>query len=332
MSNNCCATPVTEGGTWLDSRIISGELQSPTMTGTVTLDDAALHSLATQLCSALHDCIVNVVNNGTFDNVTLRDSSLANATLTGTLNIADSVKILLHAAISNLIKTQVDNILAVALQNWDITGNKLINVTADNMTATDTLLKGTTTISGQVPLDTDAREHLITQLAERIRSIAEEVIVADKDVMASVFQDCEGVPRAPGVRIPSCQDMNDAISLAMSQLPALDVISGVSYDPETHILTITTQLSPEGGQQKWEVHLDSLGGQVVADGVTITGTGVTGDPLKVKVSEATDAPEASTGTDVPTAIYGSRTAVLGTPDKWLDFDGYLIPVFNKPSA
>ncbi|UIU63860.1 hypothetical protein H6S30_26780 (plasmid) [Escherichia coli] len=255
---------------------------------------------------------------------------IENARLSGTLELVGGAKTLLHAALSDLIKKQVDTLISSALTSWEITGNNLVNISAENLSASNTRLSGTTSISGQVPLDTAAHDHLVKQLTNSIREIVDAAIVADKDVLAGVFQDCDGAPRAPGVRIPSCQDVTDAINQAIASLPALDVISGFTYDEDTHTLKLTTKLNNDGGPQSWEVNLDSIGGQVVTDGTTITGTGVTGQPLKLVIAETTKVKAVTKGAELPTAIHGGRTALLGQPDKWIDIGGYLIPAFNKP--
>ncbi|EGP1996930.1 hypothetical protein IYO05_004028 [Escherichia coli] len=430
MSNNCCTSSLVEGGTLLEPRIINGELQSPSVKGSITLDEPALLALSAQLCAVLSDCIEREIHGGSFNDVTLRDAELhsaklitaalegavtlndaakksiadavgpeltthvlkivsenkiadaklsgaslsggitldksvsqaiadavgpllqkhiidavtdngldgiqlrdvdiENARLSGTLELVDGAKTLLHAALSDLIKKQADTLISSALTSWEITGNNLVNISAENLSASNTRLSGTTSISGQVPLDTAAHDHLVKQLTNSIREIADAAIVADKDVLAGVFQDCDGAPRAPGVRIPSCQDVTDAINQAIASLPALDVISGFTYDEDTHTLKLTTKLNNDGGPQSWEVNLDSIGGQVVTDGTTITGTGVTGQPLKLVIAETTKVKAVTKGAELPTAIHGGRTALLGQPDKWIDIGGYLIPAFNKP--
>lgn len=430
MSNNCCTTSITEGGTLLDARIISSEVVAPVITGGIELDDATAQSLSARLCKLLSSCIANAINDGTFENVTLshaqlemarlvsatlngavvfdtaatksivdaigpqltehvlrivsdnrlddatlfnttlsgnitldkvvsqqiaavvgpllhthifdaiknngldnvslRDVDIDNVRLSGVVELTDAAKILLHAALSAVIEKQVNTLIATVLADWNIKGNSFSNISGDNLNASNTHLSGTTTISGQVPLDTDARNHLVTQLTDSVKTIAANVFSGSKSEIAAVFQDCDGVPLVPGVRLPSCQDVTNAINSALAQLPALDVISGFKYDEETHVLTLSTTLNNDGGPQSWEVNLDSLGGQTVTDGVTIVGTGVTGNPLKLNITETTTIKAVTKGPELPTAIHGGRAALLGQPDKWIDIGGYLIPAFNKP--
>lgn len=293
--------------------------------GVVTIDDNARDNIANTIGPVLGRHIMDAIKaNG------LRDVEISNASLSGDISLTDGVKTLLHKALSELIKGQVDTLISDALTAWEITGNTFENISGSNMTATNTTLNGVTTLSGQVPLDTDAHDHLVQQLTESIKSIAEAVLTANRNGLASIFQDCTGAPHAAGTRIPTCQDLTNAISIAFSQIPALDVISGVSYDEKTHTLTITTTLNHDGGQQQWEVKLDSLGGQVVTDGTTISGTGVTGDPIKLVITETVDIQPVTEGTSLPTAIHGNRVALLGQPDKWINIGGYLIPAFNRP--
>jgi hypothetical protein len=360
MSNNCCSTQYVNGGTWVDitlvtPQLIGATLNNTTLTGGVQLDAATAAGLADQLCSYLETCVQEVVDGGSFSSVTLMQAilnmpTIVNATLSGAVTLDEAAKLTLASALCDsmqgCIQAVIDATLptdigAVAAQdgqatNLNVTGGASSDVTFNggviqNSTGAgnnlgDTTLSGTTTITGQVPLDTEALAHLCAQLQPCISAAIDAA--TDINLIAGVFQDCAGAPRAPGVRIPSCEEMNSAIALAMAQLPALDVISSVTYTPDTHTLTVTTTLD-DGTTQEWQIDLSSLGGQVLADGVTIGGTGVVGDPLRALLVETVAKP-VTTGTAIPTDIHGSRTALLGEPDKWVEFGGYVFPVYNKP--
>ena len=110
-------------------------------------------------------------------------------------------------------------------------------------------------------------------------------------------------------------------------MPISDVITGLTYDDTAHKIVLETTLS--GGQpQKWEIALDELGGQVVADNVTIGGTGTTKDPLHVILEESDSRPVETNETWLSTKVMGNREVLLGT-DTFLEFNGMLIPAYRK---
>lgn len=361
MSNNCCATQYVNGGTWVDITLVNptvmgATLNNTTMTGGMTLDAATAAGLADQLCAHLESCVADVVNGGTFSTLTLLQSilnmpTIVNAAMAGVVTLDETAKITLAAALCESMQGCIESVIAATLPtdigavaaengqatNLSITGGTSNDVTINGSTVQNstgvgntfggTTLAGPTLITGQVSMDTEALSHMCSQLMTCINEAIDAA--TDINLIAGVFQDCNGAPRAPGVRIPSCEDMSSAISLAMAQLPALDVISSVTYNPDTHTLTVTTTLD-DGTTQEWQIDLSSLGGQVLADGITIAGTGVVGDPLRALLIETTPKP-VTTGPEIPTDIHGGRTALLGQPDKWLEFGGYVIPVYDKPA-
>ncbi|EKY5009630.1 hypothetical protein QFW19_004228 [Escherichia coli] len=313
-----------------DNRIDNAGLHNVSLSGGITLDNAVSQQIADEIGPLLQEHIIAAIKKNGLDNISLRNVDIRNIRLSGTIELVEAAKTLLHAALSSAIETQVSTLIATALADWSIAGNTFTNISGTNLSASNTTLSGTTTITGQIPLDTAAHDHLVMQLRDSVRTIAENMLASSKGDIAAVFQDCDGAPLAPGVRLPSCQDMTNAINSALEQLPALDVISGFEYDEASHTLTMSTQLNNDGGPQTWTVSLDSLGGQTVTDGVTIRGTGVTGDPLKLIVTETTTIKAVTEGQELPTAIHGGRSALLGQPDKWVGIGGYLIPAFNKP--
>jgi hypothetical protein len=326
------------------------------ITGSVTLDGTASNAIATAICADLEGCITSTIEAAALTALNATSANLTNTSLLGTLTLSAEAAQAVFTAINTALVTQVNTLIETALSaltpedigavnatngiatNLNITGGQLSAVhviggaidqsSGSSNTFISTTLNGPTTITGQIPLDTEALTHLCTQLGPCVNAAIDAA--TDVNLIAGVFQDCSGAPRAPGVRLPSCEDMNTAIELAIANLPALDVISGFSYDPVTHVLTLTTRLD-DGTTQTWTINLDTLGGQVVPDNITIAGDGTTSAPLHVILTETTTVKPVTTGTELPTNVHGSRTALLGQPDKWINLGGYVFPVYNQPS-
>ena len=343
-------------GVSLDAALLRmSQLVSVTINGPVTLDSTARTSIATAICSDLEACIVSTIEAAALAGLNATSASLTNTSLLGTLTLSAEAAQTIFSAIQSALDTRIATLIATALQDLtpaDIGAIPDTGGTATNLTITrgdlslvtvtgsevnqsigsdnvfeGTRLVGPTTITGQVPLDTTALAHLCAQLGPCVNSAIEAA--TDISLIASVFQDCAGAPRAPGVRIPSCEDMNSAIDFAIANLPALDVISGFAYDPQTHTLTLTTRLD-DGTSQQWTINLDSIGGQVVPDNVTIAGDGTTTAPLRVLLTETTTVKAVTTGTEIPTSIHGGRDEILGKPDKWIMLGGHIFPAYNQP--
>ena len=237
----------------------------------------------------------------------------------------------------NAVDARNPIINAGRITDGTMSGTKAVGITLDNVSGTniifDTGRLKNFTLSGQIPLDTEAKAHLCQQLRDCILALLDESF-SQQDV-AAVFSDCDGVPRAPGTRIVSCSDLTSALALTeqkiINQMPVSDVITGLSYDDKNHKIILETTLD-NGTSQRWEIALDEMGGQVVADKVTIVGTGTTNDPLRVNLLEATELlPQTTKDTWLPTALYGGRAALLGVPDAWIDLNGWLFPVYRKAS-
>lgn len=286
------------------------------------------------------------------------DVTLTDTTLRGTLELSKDASDAIYAAIEASVASKASEIVSTAISNLTpadihavdarnpiinagritdgtMSGTKAVGITLDNVSGTniifDTGRLKNFTLAGQVPLDSEAKTHLCNQLRDCIISIMDDSF-SQQDV-AAVFADCEGVPRSPGTRIVSCADMTNAIALAeqriVNQMPVSDVITGLSYDEATHKIILETTLN-DNKPQRWEISLDELGGQVVADKITIIGTGTTKDPLKVNLVEATEnLPRTTTESWLPTVVYGDRSELLGKPDHWIDLGGYMFPVYSK---
>lgn len=293
MANNCCATVYVDGGTW---------------------------------------------NNITLINPDIKGGVLESVTMTGGVT--------LDTTTSAALATQICSDLAPCIQKKvdggtftgvTLSAPKLTSAAITGGTITGGTLVGPTTIKGQVPLDSVALAHLCTQLGPCIDDKVDDSVAATvtPSYIAGVFHDCAGAPRAPGVKLPSCADMTAAIELAVAELPALDIVTGFSYDTTTQLLTLATELS-NGTPQKWAVHIETGGSggitEVVVDKVTIAGDGTAAAPLHVIMAKTTTIKAVTTGTALPTNIHGSRAALLGQPDAWVNIGGYLFPAYTPPTA
>lgn len=353
-----CVEGYVTGGTFDSVTLTSAIVNGLSLGGELTIAPSTLAQLVQALCPELEDCVADHVNSHTFTAVTLQDPVLKSATMSGGVSLdtttAQAFVTGIRTPFNSAAKEEFDKNLkdvkpadigalpaekpSITLAqitastisgNNSITGNQIDNNSGTGNEFTDTALNGNTSFTGEILLDTDASKSLCRQLETCITGLIDSTFNAS--TVAAVFQDCNGAPHSPGTRLPTCSDLSTQIELAIKSLPALDVIKGVAYDEANRKLIITTQLA-DGTEQKWEISLDSLGGQVVSDGITIGGTGTTGDPLHALLPEFEGTPVTSTGEELPTVLFGSRGQLLGTPDKWIDFGGYLIPVFNKPSA
>lgn len=286
------------------------------------------------------------------------DVTLTDTALRGDLELSKDASDAIYEAIEAAVASKASEIVGIAIgslspsdinavdaRNPIITGGRIIDgamsgtkatgITLDNAYGTniifDTGRLKNFTLSGQVPLDTEAKTHLCQQLRDCILALLDESF-SQQDV-AAVFSDCDGVPRTPGTRIVSCSELTAALALTeqkiINKMPVSDVITGLFYDEEHHKIILETTLDNDK-PQRWEIALDEMGGQVVTDKVTIVGTGTTKDPLRVNLLEATELlPSTEQDTWLPTSVYGGRNALLGVPDAWMDLNGWLFPVYRK---
>lgn len=286
-----------------------------TINSNIELDDDVKLLLANKIAAALQPELQSWVQG-------LIDASIAYPVTSVNGKTGDVV---LSSTDVGAIPTTGGTATNLTVNNGTLNGVTLGSGTINNTVINDPRLYGTTTVYGDIMLSSTATQSLCTALTPCMENVAD--IAFDPASLAAVFQDCEGVPRAPGTRVPSCADMASAIDNAIKSLPAIDVIKGLEYDEATHTLRIETQLA-DGTPQFWSVALDSFGGQVVTDNTTIGGMGVTGDPLRVILNPAV-APNTTAGVELPTTLYGSRSALLGEPAAWISLGGYVLPVYNQ---
>ena len=141
--------------------------------------------------------------------------------------------------------------------------------------------------------------------------------------IAAAFKTCAGLVHSAGDTVPTCQEMNDAITAAIGGIPQDQFLEVVHYDPVTHTMTFVMS---EGGEE-YTVDLSELVPIVVDTTTSLSGDGTVATPLTLTTPEAA-APGVSTGTDLPTSLIGGRQQLLGRPDGWMTLNGKKLPYWN----
>ncbi|SIO50611.1 hypothetical protein SAMN05444172_2587 [Burkholderia sp. GAS332] len=158
------------------------------------------------------------------------------------------------------------------------------------------------------------------------------------DAAAPKLLDCNGAHLEVNAHVATCDQVDDKITAAIGKIPADKFLEIVGYDPKTHTLTFTVS----NGGPTFTVDLSDLLPIVVGPG--LKGDGTVGTPADIKLKpsgglvvssagvavqpDTTAAPAANAGTDLPTTVYGGRTALLAAPDGWLNIDGKRVPFWN----
>ncbi|OLL27462.1 hypothetical protein BTH42_31955 [Burkholderia sp. SRS-W-2-2016] len=158
-----------------------------------------------------------------------------------------------------------------------------------------------------------------------------------RDTQASL-RDCNDSLLPLGTNVPTCEQMGDRITAAIGSIPADRFLEVVEYDPVTH--TITFRVGDDGAP--FVVNLSDLLPVVVGAG--LSGDGTIGSPIAIQLRPAsglavdsnglallpaaTSPPSLAEGTDLPTSVFGSRTALLAMPDGWIDIGGRKVPFWN----
>lgn len=276
-------------------------------------------------------CPTDVVDGGTFLDPTIQNPEVYGGvftaiTLAGGVTLGDD-------ATKQQLANQLCEKLETCIKQW-VNGNTFVDVTLTQPVVNGGIINGGA-IQGAVQLDEAARQFIAEQLSERLCAVMAPCITQlvnstiDETKIAAVFTNCNGEAHAPGAQLPSCAEVQSQIELAVTSLPVADVVKTLSFNDSERKLYLRTQLT-DGTEQVWEVNLSALGGQVSVDGVTIGGTGTAEDPLHVITQDYDGTPSRTIGEELSTDVCGSRTYLLGMPAKWIEFDGYLIPVYSKP--
>ena len=104
-----------------------------------------------------------------------------------------------------------------------------------------------------------------------------EKLPVNKEAVAAVFNSCGGLPLIPGTMVPTCEEMNMAIRLAVCEGcdgggigEGGDTITAVTWNADYTKLTIATAF-PDGSTKNWEVDFAEFISNIEAGGDTITG-------------------------------------------------------------
>lgn len=301
---NCCDPGKIDGGEINNSIINNPAINTPNINGTVSLDDAAINSIVSQLCTPFKVCIKGHIDGGTFANVTLNNSTLVDTSITRpSINgqiVFDTTAV---DSVLNAVKTPITEIIDNKISALSITalgGIADTNGTGSNTTLVNPTLSGEVKLSGEIIATQTAKESLCDVLSP---CITEAATVAASALVTNLIAD----------------------------LPPSSVVNAFGVDVVQKALILNTTLQSGGAStpQDWKVSLSDLGAGALTinvDGTTITGNGTTAEPLKLNITEQAN-PAPTLGVELPTSIIGGRTLILGTPDKMLKLGNWLIPVY-----
>lgn len=146
----------------------------------------------------------------------------------------------------------------------------------------------------------------------------------DVDAIIAELKTCAGEDHTAGNLIPTCEEMTTAIADAIANLPADNFLAAAELSEDGKTLELTMETG-----DVISVSLADMIPVKTKDGVI--GTGTVADPITLGLLERTPN-TVTTGTALPTRIYGERTALLGKPDVFLEVraaDGkfYAVPAF-----
>lgn len=140
----------------------------------------------------------------------------------------------------------------------------------------------------------------------------------DMNAIAAVFSRCDGTKHLVGNTIPTCGEMNEALSKFKLELENMlcelkaaidaDRITGFTWNDDKDILTIHVQYL-DGTTNEWTVPFTQFLKKVLIDGK----------------------PTGTTESDViPNTIFGDRSALMGAPVKWKAWgDGTVSPAYPE---
>lgn len=191
-------------------------------------------------------------------------------------------------------------------ENVTITNPTIIGGQATNLSLVSPSITGGITIDSATAND----------LAETLCPLVVDCVEFDPASVAAVFNDCDGVARAPGTSIPSCSDMNTAIETAINAVAVTDArIAGVFTDCD-------------GAPRAPGVALPSCGD--LATALNALHLQITNEIQSTLGNISSRVPESTDLAVLPGAVYGGREILLGRPTAFLEYGEYLIPVYENP--
>jgi len=121
----------------------------------------------------------------------------------------------------------------------------------------------------------------------------------NKEAVAAVFNSCGGLPLIPGTQVPTCDEMNLAIRLAVCEGcdggggtgGSGDTITAVTWNSSYTQLTIDT-IYPDTSTKAWVVDFNTFISKIEAGGDTITS--INWDASKTGLTIHTSLPDGST--------------------------------------
>lgn len=196
------------------------------------------------------------------------------------------------------------------------------------------------TLTGDVSFDDEALDKIAAELLDQVAgtflacsglplvkgtriATCEEMTAAiaaatDRFQIASVFQTCEGTPLPPGTQLMSCAEIDAFVRWMICEGCGGggggggdgDIITSTPWNADKTVLTINVRFPSDGSTAAWPINFEHF-----MRNFTISA-----------LSPATTVEQ-----PLPARMYGTRNALMGTPDRWLEVEvsgeTLLIPAF-----
>lgn len=198
----------------------------------------------------------------------------------------------------------------------EISNPTIIGGTATNLTLNNATLEGTINIAA------DTAEALAGLLCQYL----DDCLTIPAETIAGVFNTCAGAPHTAGANIPTCLEMNTAITTAVNEavtalptpeniLGMLKTCAGSSHEPGNAVPTCA--------------ETSAIATEIVNDAIS----DVLGD---LSLTVATQTPSTNEAEPIPTTLITNKTTramIMGEPDGYLVYTlvggaRTLIPYFN----
>lgn len=209
-----------------------------------------------------------------------------------------------------------------AISKVELSSVNMKNSQVKDSTLEGSVIRGGTTLSGSVALDDTAKQSFCDALCSCLNEM-----IPTAESFVSMLRDCAGIPLAVGQRVTTCIDLNAALENFRATLPLMDLVTNMLYDGNTHEIVLTT-VNSDGTTNEIRMSADAFGGQVFTDDDTIIGSGISSDPLRVRLNKISIPLETTTVSQLPLKMVGSRDGVMGLPVGYIQLGPYLLPYYK----
>ncbi|WP_340618193.1 hypothetical protein [Xenorhabdus entomophaga] len=334
--------------------LLKSTLESPTIRDSIKLDPNALADLIQQLKAPLDDQIIpliykvlldkpainqptisgglisenalitsNEINNNTGKNNAFSATQLIEETnIEGHLTLDTTALTDMCSQLYPCIQNEVDNYLSTT----SIIPKNIAGCDGAPLKATDKLAT-CDVVDDKIKKATVTNPQIVTNLTgcdgnplKPTDKVATCDVVDDKIKKATVtnpqivtnLTGCDGNALKPTDKVATCDVVDDKIKKATKEVE-IKSITGVTYNQANKTMTLTVTYS---NGDKTPLTVDMSHVQMGAGG----DTGLT---------SGGKAPATTSGSEIPTTIFGDRAMLLGTPDAWFTAGDYVIPAFKK---